>query len=50
MTREKCIGQQGAMVVIKRSQIKSDRTRKLMPHALFSHNPEYCVDIVHAHK
>lgn len=21
-----------------------------MPHALFSHNPEYCVDIVHAHK
>ncbi|MDI5809808.1 hypothetical protein MJM95_19785, partial [Salmonella enterica subsp. enterica serovar Anatum] len=50
MTREKCIGQQGAMVVIKRSQIKSDRTRKLMPHALFSHNPEYCVDIIHAHK
>ncbi|HFY9634262.1 TPA: purine-nucleoside phosphorylase, partial [Salmonella enterica] len=38
------------MVVIKRSQIKSDRTRKLMPHALFSHNPEYCVDIIHAHK
>ncbi|CAR38280.1 xanthosine phosphorylase [Salmonella enterica subsp. enterica serovar Gallinarum str. 287/91] len=50
MTREKCIGQQGAMVVIKRSQIKSDRTRKLMPHALFSHNPEYCIDIIHAHK
>lgn len=21
-----------------------------MPHALFSHNPEYCVDIIHAHK
>lgn len=50
MTREKCIGQQGAMVVIKRSQIKSDRTSKLMPHALFSHNPEYCIDIIHAHK
>ncbi|EEN1821052.1 purine-nucleoside phosphorylase, partial [Salmonella enterica subsp. enterica serovar Give] len=50
MTREKCIGQQGAMVVIKRSQIKYDRTRKLMPHAFFSHNPEYCVDIIHAHK
>ncbi|KDS04925.1 purine nucleoside phosphorylase [Salmonella enterica subsp. enterica serovar Heidelberg str. RI-11-014316] len=21
-----------------------------MPHALFSHNPEYCIDIIHAHK
>ncbi len=49
MTREKCI-------VVSRGdgrykgvrKLKSDRTRELMPHALFSHNPE-CVLILFMH-
>ncbi len=49
MTREKCIGQQGAMVVIKRVKLNPIEQGNLCL-TLFFHNPEYCVDIVHAHK
>ncbi len=34
----------------KRSQIKSDRTSETYASRLFPHNPEYCIDIIYAHK